>query len=135
MRVIGFDPSSPEEVRNPASRPFATVAEMLPKVDYLTVHTTLTPETKNLIGPKEVRMLKKGARLVNCASRRDLRRSRTGRRPQERTACRSGHGHLLRRAMHQKPLFGLPGRRLHAPPWRKHRQRPETTWPSRRPSC
>ena len=40
---------------------------MLPAVDYLTVHTPLNDETRNLIGAKEIQMLKKGARLINCA--------------------------------------------------------------------
>lgn len=40
---------------------------MLPRVDYLTVHTPLTPETKYLVGAKEIELLKPGARLINCA--------------------------------------------------------------------
>jgi D-3-phosphoglycerate dehydrogenase len=40
---------------------------MLPRIDYLTVHTPLTPETENLIGLKEIGLLKPGARLINCA--------------------------------------------------------------------
>ena len=40
---------------------------MLPHCDYLTVHTPLTPETEGLISEKQVGLLKKGARLVNCA--------------------------------------------------------------------
>ncbi len=40
---------------------------MLPKVDYLTVHTPLTNETKYLIGKKELEVLKPGVRLINCA--------------------------------------------------------------------
>jgi D-3-phosphoglycerate dehydrogenase len=68
MKVIGYDPFLPparatelgvEIVDSPRA--------MLPRVDYLTVHTPLTEETKNLIDTAEVAMLKKGARLVNCA--------------------------------------------------------------------
>ena len=40
---------------------------MLPQVDYLTVHTPLTNETRNLISFKEIEMIKSGARLINCA--------------------------------------------------------------------
>ena len=40
---------------------------MLPHVDYLTVHTPLTPETTNLIGIDELDMMKPGVRLINCA--------------------------------------------------------------------
>jgi D-3-phosphoglycerate dehydrogenase len=40
---------------------------MLPHVDYLTVHTPLTEETRDLVGPREIERMKKGVRLVNCA--------------------------------------------------------------------
>ncbi len=68
MHVLGYDPLVPAaKVKEMSFEPCASAREMLPRVDYLTVHTTLTPETKGLIGAKEVQMLKKGARLVNCA--------------------------------------------------------------------
>ena len=40
---------------------------MLPQIDYLTVHTPLTPETENLIDAEAVELLKPGARLINAA--------------------------------------------------------------------
>ena len=68
MRVLGYDPFlSAERARELGVEIQATVHEMLPHVDYLSVHTPLTPETRNLIGVKEVAMMKKGARLINCA--------------------------------------------------------------------
>ncbi len=68
MRVIAFDPflSDEQAVRMGIER-VETVAEMLPKVDYLTVHTPLTNETKHLVGMKELDVLKPGVRLINCA--------------------------------------------------------------------
>ena len=44
--------------------PYETVAEMLPHVDYLTVHTPLTPETKNLISAKQIETMRPGVRLM-----------------------------------------------------------------------
>jgi D-3-phosphoglycerate dehydrogenase len=40
---------------------------MLPSIDYLTVHTPLTDETRHLVGMKELDILRPGVRLVNCA--------------------------------------------------------------------
>ncbi len=40
---------------------------MLPQVDYLTVHTPLTDETRNLIGMPQLEQLRTGVRLINCA--------------------------------------------------------------------
>ena len=68
MRVIGFDPfMSAEQAAKLGIERVETVPEMLPRVDYLTVHTPLTPETKHLIGLKELDLLKPGVRLINCA--------------------------------------------------------------------
>jgi D-3-phosphoglycerate dehydrogenase len=68
MKVLAYDPFVTEErARELGVETFATVHEMLPHVDYLTVHTPLTPETRNLIGAKEIGMLRPGVRLINCA--------------------------------------------------------------------
>jgi D-3-phosphoglycerate dehydrogenase len=68
MRVLGYDPFvTPDRARELGVEMFATVPEMLPHVDYLTVHTPLTPETRNLIGLKELEWMRRGVRLINCA--------------------------------------------------------------------
>jgi D-3-phosphoglycerate dehydrogenase len=68
MRIIGYDPLvSAAAAKQLGIQPVAAARDMLPLVDYLTVHTTLNDQTRNLIGPKEVQMLKRGARLINCA--------------------------------------------------------------------
>ncbi|MCA9166340.1 MAG: phosphoglycerate dehydrogenase [Planctomycetales bacterium] len=68
MRVIGYDPFlSAERAAALGIEPVATVDDMLGRVDYLTVHTPLTPETKNLIDIPQLDKLKPGVRLINCA--------------------------------------------------------------------
>lgn len=68
MRVIGYDPFfSAEQAAKMGVEYVDHVAEMLPRVDYLTVHTPLTPETRNLIDFAQLDQLKPGARLINCA--------------------------------------------------------------------
>lgn len=68
MEVFGFDPFlSAEMAEQLGIRRVESVKEMLPKIDYLTVHTPLTPETRNLIDLAELDLLKPGARLINCA--------------------------------------------------------------------
>ena len=50
MRVIGFDPFLSEERATELGIELVeNVPDMLPRIDYLTVHTPLTPETKGLI--------------------------------------------------------------------------------------
>ncbi len=68
MKVLGFDPfMSRERATELGIELVDTVVDMLPRVDYLTVHTPLTDETRGLIGPDQVEKLKPGVRLVNAA--------------------------------------------------------------------
>jgi D-3-phosphoglycerate dehydrogenase len=68
MRVIGYDPFfSAEQAAKLGVEYVDDLAEMLPRLDYLTVHTPLTPETRNLIDFEQLEQLKQGARLINCA--------------------------------------------------------------------
>ncbi len=66
MKVIGFDPFlSPEQAHKLGIERAEKISDLLPRVDYLTVHTPPTPEP--LIGAKELALLKPGIRLINCA--------------------------------------------------------------------
>lgn len=68
MRVIGFDPFLPaERAASLGIEVFATVDEMLPHCDFLTVHTPLNEQTKGLINEGNLDRLKPGVRLINCA--------------------------------------------------------------------
>jgi D-3-phosphoglycerate dehydrogenase len=68
MRVLGYDPFlSPDRATELGIELVESVRGMLPEVDYLTVHTPLTDETRHLVGMKELELLKPGVRLVNCA--------------------------------------------------------------------
>jgi D-3-phosphoglycerate dehydrogenase len=68
MNVLGYDPfMSRERAKELGIEPVDTVEAMLPRVDYLTVHTPLTDETRGLIGPTQIEKMKRGARLINAA--------------------------------------------------------------------
>ncbi len=68
MRVVGFDPFlSKEKARELGIDPVGTVEEMLPRIDYLTVHTPLTTDTRDLIDAAALEVVKPGIRLINCA--------------------------------------------------------------------
>jgi D-3-phosphoglycerate dehydrogenase len=68
MKIIGYDPFLPAAgAKELGIETVESAKAMLPLVDYLTVHTPLNDATRSLIGPNEVKLLKKGARLINCA--------------------------------------------------------------------
>ncbi len=50
-----------------ASKPSPTSTHSCRSVDFLTVHTPLTDETRNLIGARELALMRQGARVINCA--------------------------------------------------------------------
>ena len=67
MRVMACDPFVPSEKAEKMGVTLLELEKLLPQVDYLTVHTPLTPLTKGMIGEREIGLMKKGARIINCA--------------------------------------------------------------------
>ena len=67
MKVIACDPLISKQKAQELGISLFGLDELLPRVDCLSVHTPLTPQTRKLIGEKEISLMKKGARLVNCA--------------------------------------------------------------------
>ena len=68
MKVLGFDPfvTSARAIEL-GIEPAANLEALLPKVDYLTVHIPLTPETAGFISAKQLKMMRKTARVLNVA--------------------------------------------------------------------
>ncbi len=68
MRVVGYDPYlSRERAEALGIEALESIEELLPQADFLTVHTPLTPETRNLINRENLHLLKPGVRLINAA--------------------------------------------------------------------
>jgi D-3-phosphoglycerate dehydrogenase len=68
MKVIGFDPFlAPTAAAQLGIEAASGLGELLPRVDFLTVHTPLTNETRDLIGAREIAQMRTGSRVINCA--------------------------------------------------------------------
>lgn len=68
MKIIGYDPFvTAARAKELGVELVDSIDDMLPVVDYLTVHTPLSDETRNLIGAGRIARMKKGVRLINCA--------------------------------------------------------------------
>lgn len=68
MRVIGYDPFMTEErAEQLGIELYAEVKELVKEVDFITVHTPLTDETRGIIGKEEFALMKDGVRVVNDA--------------------------------------------------------------------
>jgi D-3-phosphoglycerate dehydrogenase len=68
MAVVVYDPYASAEVAKQAGVELrAELGSMLPEVDFLTIHTPLLASTANLLGEKELKSMKKTARVLNVA--------------------------------------------------------------------
>jgi len=67
MRILAFDPFLSTERAQQLEVQVAPIETVIKEADFLTVHTPLTSQTQHLIGAKELAMMKKGVRVLNCA--------------------------------------------------------------------
>lgn len=67
MKVIGYDPYLSPEVAEKRGVELVSFDELLSRSDFISVHTPLTEETRNLIDHRAIEKMKKGVILINCA--------------------------------------------------------------------
>src|SRR4030042_5463372 len=68
MQVKGYDPYvSAEVMKSFGVEKVERLEDMLPKIDFLTVHCPLNQETRGMVGKKELNVMKKGAYVINTA--------------------------------------------------------------------
>lgn len=67
MNVIAYDPFLNEEKARELGVERVSVEDLFRRSDFITIHTPLTPETKNLVNKKSLAIMKPGVRILNCA--------------------------------------------------------------------
>ncbi len=67
MNVIAYDPFLSEEKAKKMGIRKMEIAELIKQADFITIHTPLTAETKNLINTKTIKTMKDGVYIINCA--------------------------------------------------------------------
>ncbi len=67
MKIVAFDPFvAPEQARE-LDLELTTLENVCARADFITVHSPLTPETRGIIGARELGWMKRGVRVINCA--------------------------------------------------------------------
>ncbi len=66
MKIVASDPFLDPEVAKRLEIELLSLDELLPRADFVTLHTPLTEQTRNLIDAGRIAQMKPGARLVNC---------------------------------------------------------------------
>lgn len=67
MTVIGYDPVLTREAALKMNVELVDVEEVFSRSDFISVHTPLNEETRNLLNYETFRLCKPGVRIVNCA--------------------------------------------------------------------
>lgn len=67
MNICAFDPMVREDRLEALGAKPSSVEDICRNCDFITVHTPLTKDTKNLIAYKQLSMMKKTAHVINCA--------------------------------------------------------------------
>jgi len=67
MKVVAFDPFLAPERAQAMGVEKVDLDTLLARADFITLHTPMTEQTKNLIDAKALAKTKKGVRIVNCA--------------------------------------------------------------------
>jgi D-3-phosphoglycerate dehydrogenase / 2-oxoglutarate reductase len=68
MKAAGYDPfMAPDKAAQLGIESCCDLEQLLPRCDFLTVHTPLTDETRNLLGARQLALMKRGAYVLNCA--------------------------------------------------------------------
>src|SRR5712691_7628236 len=67
MRVMAYDPFLSDQRALELGVEKASLDQMLARADFITVHTPLTEQTKNILSRANLMKTKKGVRIINCA--------------------------------------------------------------------
>jgi len=67
MKVIGYDPYLPPGAAAKKGVELVSLDDLLARSDFISLHTPLTPNTRNLLNSSSLAKAKKGVRVINCA--------------------------------------------------------------------
>ncbi|HEY0300468.1 MAG TPA: phosphoglycerate dehydrogenase, partial [Rhizomicrobium sp.] len=109
MKVIAFDPFLSEERAVELGVEKVELDQLLARADFITLHTPLTEQTRNVLSRENLARTKPGVRIVNCARGGLIDEAAL------KDALESGHvagaalDVFVEEPAKENPLFGVPG--------------------------
>ncbi|MFH1201810.1 MAG: phosphoglycerate dehydrogenase [Candidatus Omnitrophota bacterium] len=67
MKIIAYDPFISESAAKEMEVELVELKDLISRADYITLHIPFTDETKNMISEKELALMKKNVRIINCS--------------------------------------------------------------------
>jgi D-3-phosphoglycerate dehydrogenase len=67
MRVVAYDPFLSEERAQALGVDKVSLDELIARADFISIHTPLTEQTRNILSRERLMKTRKGVRIVNCA--------------------------------------------------------------------
>jgi D-3-phosphoglycerate dehydrogenase len=67
MKVVAFDPFLSPERATQIGVEKVELDQLLARADFITLHTPLTDQTRNILSAENIAKTKKGVRIINCA--------------------------------------------------------------------
>ncbi len=120
MKVIAYDPFLSEKRAVELGVEKVELAELLARADFVSLHTPLTEQTKNILSRERIFAMKKGARLINCARGGLVDEAALYDALKERPPRRCGAGCVRDRTRHRQPPVQPGECGVHAASWRCH---------------
>ena len=137
MKVVGFDPFlSAERAAELGIESVSPLDDLWGRCDYITLHTPLSAETRNLIGAAALARMKPGVRIINCARGGLIDEAALARGARRGQGRRRRDRRLRPRAARRRPSPGRPSPRSWSRPTLGPRpRRRRSRWPSRPRGC
>jgi D-3-phosphoglycerate dehydrogenase len=102
MKVIAYDPYLTPERALDLGVEKVELDQLLARADFITLHTPLTDQTRNILSAENLARTKRGVRIVNCARGGLIRRPGIAGRRHDSGGRAGRLGHTLARTIHER---------------------------------
>jgi D-3-phosphoglycerate dehydrogenase len=109
MKVVAYDPFLTPERALDLGIEKAELDELLARADFITLHTPLTEQTRNILSRENLAKTKKGVRIVNCARGGLIDEAALKEALESGQVAGAALDVFAEEPAKQSPLFGTPG--------------------------
>ena len=109
MKVIAYDPFLTPERAVDLGVEKVALDELLARADFITLHTPLTDQTRNILSRENLAKTKRGVRIVNCARGGLIDEAALKEALDSRQVAGAALDVFVDEPAKQSPLFGAPG--------------------------